>query len=196
MNFILFGKLAAVCAKWNVLNKPMNIFNMDETGVTIVHKRGKVVTEIGRQNVWSITSGPHKCVFASGFVLPLFLIYPRKRITEHPKEGAIAGTVFHDSDSGWLNTELFLTWLQYFNESIPPSRPVLLILDGHSSHVSIEAIARSSSIHMLCIPADTTHILQPLDVGSIQMLQILLLQRMQEANSRTSKSNDYYRPDC
>ena len=63
--------------------------------------------------------------------------------------------------------KLFLTWLKLFSESIPPSRPVLLILDGHASHVSIEAIefARSNDIHMLYIPAHTTHILQPLDVG-------------------------------
>ena len=52
-----FGKLAAVCAKFNVLMKPMNIFNLDETGVTIVHKGGKLVTEIGHRNVWAITSG-------------------------------------------------------------------------------------------------------------------------------------------
>ena len=154
--------------------KPMNIFNMDETGVTIVHKGGKVVTEIGRRNVWAITAGEKgkthtilTCVSASGFLLPPFLIYPRQRITENLKEGAIAGTVFHCSDSGWVNTDLFLVWLEFFAQSIPPSRPVLLILDGHSSHVSIEAIefARSNNIHMLCLPAHTTHILQPLDVG-------------------------------
>ena len=100
------------------------------------------------------------------YILP-FLIYPRQRITENLKEGAIAGTVFHCSDSGWVNACLFLVWLQFFAQSIPLSRPVLLILDGHSSHVSIEAIefARSNDIHMLCIPAHTTHILQLLDVG-------------------------------
>ena len=78
-----FGKLGAVCAKLNVLMKPMNIFNMDETGVTIVHKGEKVVTEVGRKNVWAVTSGEKgkthtilTCVSASGFVLPPFLIYP------------------------------------------------------------------------------------------------------------------------
>jgi len=30
---------------------------MDETGVTVVHKPGKVVTEVGRRNVWAVTSG-------------------------------------------------------------------------------------------------------------------------------------------
>ena len=58
------------------LNKRMNIFNMDETGVMIVHKGGKVVTEMGHKNVWSITSGEKgkthtilACVSTSGFFL-------------------------------------------------------------------------------------------------------------------------------
>ena len=95
------------------------------------------------------------------------MIYPRKRITDNLKVGAVAGTTFHCSDNGWVNAELFIKWLHFFVESIPPARPVLLILDGHSSHISIEVIefARSNDVHMLCIPAHTTHILQPLDVG-------------------------------
>jgi len=52
-----FEKLATVCAKLNMLTKPMKIWNMDETGVTVVHKPGKVVTEVGQRNVWAVTSG-------------------------------------------------------------------------------------------------------------------------------------------
>ena len=57
--------------------------------------------------------------------------------------------------------------LKFFSRNIPPTRPVLLIQDGHSSHMSIEGIefARDNGIHMLCLPAHTTHILMPLDVG-------------------------------
>lgn len=144
---------------------------MNETGVRIVHKGGRMVMEMGRKNVWAITLGEKgnthtilACISASGFVPPPFIIYPRKRITEKLKEGAIAETVFHHSDSGWVNTELFLKWLKFF---IPPFRPVLLILNGHSSHVSTNTIeyTRENGIHMLCIPAHTTHILQLLDVG-------------------------------
>lgn len=56
---------------------------------------------------------------------------------------------------------------KFFVGNIPPTRPVLLIQDGHVSHVSIEAIefARANDIHLLCLPSHTTHILQPLDVG-------------------------------
>ena len=47
-------------------------------------------------------------------------------------------------------------------------RPVLLIQDGHASHMSIGLIelARANDVHLLCLPAHTTHILQPLDVLS------------------------------
>ena len=57
--------------------------------------------------------------------------------------------------------------VSFFLSNIPPSRPVLLIMDGHSSHVSIDVIqlAQDTGIHLLCVPAHTTHILQPLDIG-------------------------------
>ena len=32
------------------------MFNMDKTGLSIVHKPGRVVAEFGRRNVWAITS--------------------------------------------------------------------------------------------------------------------------------------------
>ena len=71
-----FAKLGAVCARLNILNKPMQIFNVDEAGISIVHKPGKVITEIGRKNVWSLTSAEKgkthttlACASASGLVL-------------------------------------------------------------------------------------------------------------------------------
>ena len=44
---------------------------------------------------------------------------------------------------------------------------MLLIQDGHSSHISLELIevASKNNIHLLCLPAHTTHVQQPLDVG-------------------------------
>jgi len=56
--------------------------------------------------------------------------------------------------------------VQWFITVIPPARPVLLIEDGHGSHILIELIelARVNNVY-LCLPAHTTHILQPLDIG-------------------------------
>lgn len=60
-----------------------------------------------------------------------------------------------------------MEWFRFFLKSIPPARPVLLIEDGHASHISMEVIelARANDVHLLCLPAHNTHILQPLDVG-------------------------------
>ena len=52
----------------------------------------------------------------------------------------------------------------FFLENIPPVRPVHVIEDGHATHISIE-LAHANNVHLLCLPAHTTHILQPLDVN-------------------------------
>ena len=160
-----FAKLGGVYGRLNLISKPMLIYNADETGVGIVTKPGKVFAEIGRRNVYTITAAERgkthtimSCVSASGSTLPPLMVYPRKRsVPDKMRAGAVGGTLFEVSDNGWINKEIFLVWLQHFVDSIPPVRPVLLILDGHSSHVTIEAIELARS--------HTTHILQPLDVG-------------------------------
>ena len=90
-----FAKLGSIYARLNILLKPMQIYNIDECGVSIVHKGGKVITMIGRKNVWAISSAEKgknhtiiSCVSASGSAFPPFLIYPRKRITENLKQDA------------------------------------------------------------------------------------------------------------
>ncbi len=49
-----FGKLGGVYGKLNLISKPMLVYNCDETGV--VHKPGKVIAQLGRRNVYAITS--------------------------------------------------------------------------------------------------------------------------------------------
>ena len=170
-----FGKLGSLYGRLNLIAKPMHIFNADETGVSVVHKPGKVVAELGHPNVYSLTSAEKgkthtvlSCVSASGYVLPPLIVYPRKKsVPDRLKEGAIPNTFFAHSKSGWINKEIYLEWFKFFLDNIPPTRPILLIQDGHASHISIELIelAREHGVHLLCLPAHTTHILQPLDVG-------------------------------
>ena len=89
------------------------------------------------------------------------------------KEGAIPNTLFGNSESGWINSQLFVEWFAFFIKNIPSARPVLLVQDGHGSHVSIEIIemARANDVTLLCLPAHTSHILQPLDVGVFKLLK-------------------------
>lgn len=170
-----FAKLGAVYGRLNLLTKPMQVFNADETGINVVYKPGKVLAMVGRKNVYSIAAGERgknhtilACVSASGISLPPLMIYPRKRsVPEGMRAGAPPDTMFTVSDSGWMTKEIYFDWFKQFIKWITPIRPVLLIQDGHASHVSIDLIevARANDIHLLCLPPHTTHILQPLDVG-------------------------------
>ena len=60
-----------------------------------------------------------------------------------------------------MDGELFLEWFQlHFLQYAPAVRPLLLLLDGHSSHYRLEFIP------------NTTHVCQPLDVTPFNSLQV------------------------
>ena len=90
------------------------------------------------------------------------------------KVGAPPSTPFEVSTKDWIHHEIFLRWLDFFIMPIPSARPILLLYDGHSSHISIELIkkARENDIHLLCLPSRGTHILQPLDVSVMSSLKL------------------------
>ena len=72
------------------------------------------------------------------------------------------------SKSGWVDSELFLSWMhKVFLEFAVPQRPVMLFVDGHKSHLSLELInlACKKNVILFCLPPHTTHALQPLDVA-------------------------------
>jgi len=74
------------------------------------------------------------------------------------------------SKNGWTNQELFFYWLKdLFLKYIPPERPVMLVMGGHSSLYTPGAIRIRGAAQMgvidLCIPYNTTHATKPLDVS-------------------------------
>ena len=60
-----------------------------------------------------------------------------------------------------------------FIPNIPPARPVMLLLDGHSSHYEPDTIsfAAAQGVIVLCLPPHTTHVSQPLDVSFFKPLK-------------------------
>ncbi|XP_062554738.1 uncharacterized protein LOC134219866 [Armigeres subalbatus] len=110
------------------------------------------------------------CMSATGHFVPPFVIFPRVRMTDKLKLGAPPGTVFSCNPSGWMTAEGFNKWFEHFIRHTKPSAedPVLLILDGHSSHTkNLEFIdrARECNVHVLSLPPHCSHKLQPLDVS-------------------------------
>jgi hypothetical protein len=64
-------------------------------------------------------------------------------------------------------------FLSQIYEHSNPNFPVMLVIDGHESHIGRQLLqkAHEKSIVMCKLPAHTTHRLQPLDVGVYGVLQ-------------------------
>jgi len=59
----------------------------------------------------------------------------------------------------------------------------ILVLDSHSSHVNNIAFiehAIANNVHLICLPAHTTHILQPLDIGLFSPLGQYYKQKLED----------------
>ena len=155
---------------------PGNIYNVDESGLSTVPTRStKIVSKKGSKQVGIFASGEKGetttiicCFNASGTVfVPPAMIFKRKYMKDLLLRNSPEGTLGMTSPNGWITNELFVQWLQHFIDHTRPTenKKILLIMDNHHSHCTIEAIekARANNIILLTIPPHSSHKLQPLD---------------------------------
>ena len=173
-----FDRLSALYARLGL--SASQVCNADETGVSCVHKPSKVCDKRGQKAVWSISAAEKgrmntilACGSASGQALPPMIIFPRERMSLDLMSGAPADTLFTGTTLGWINSTVFFKWFKFFVGQIPPKRPVLLLYDGHGSHISTDVIEypHLHHIEIMCLPAHTSYLLQPLDVGVFKSLK-------------------------
>ena len=75
----------------------------------------------------------------------------------------------------WIDTGTFEAWFsRHFLMYAPAVRPILILLDGHSSHFNPTMIcmAAEKDILVFCLPPNTTHLLQPLDSSAFGSLKV------------------------
>lgn len=130
-----------------LMDSPSCIFNCDETGLPLNPSSFKVIAKKGSKNVSNITSNKKNqitvlaCTSAAGYAIPPFIVFARSTYHPHLSKGEVPGTMYGMTPKGWMTQQLFLEWFkQHFLKYIPSARPVLLILDGHSSHYCPEFI--------------------------------------------------------
>ena len=169
-----FTLLEETLKKHDLLDKPSCIFNMDETGMPLSHKQPKRVAVKGMRKVHGPSTGDKTqitavaCSNAAGYTIPPMVIFKGQKFNHEWSAGEVLGTLYGMSESGWIDQELFSLWFEkLFIPNIPPQRPVMLMLDGHKSRYTPEAISRAaaSGIIIFCIPPNMTHKAQPLDVS-------------------------------
>ena len=90
-----------------------------------------------------------------------------------------------------MDADVLSEWFQEFaNEN--QDRPLLLLFDGHLSHVSLSVIKRAMEERIIIIkfPPHVTDVLQPLDVACFGPLKRLWEMLLQEGfNTYGTKSN-------
>ena len=168
-----FDLLESTLTEYDISDKPMQIFNMDETGVPLSPDLPKGVFKKGSKAV-AVTSGDKSqltvvaCVSAGGFCIPPMVILDRKTLHPDMTIGELPGTIYGLSSKGWIDSELFNMWFNsHFLRYAPPVRPLLLLMDGHSTHFCPETIrlASEQDVIIFTLPPNTTHLAQPLDKG-------------------------------
>jgi len=167
---------------YGVLNQ--DFYNFDETGFAMgVAATSKVVTSSNRvSRAVMIQPGNREwvtvieCVNASGWSLPPFVILSSKAHQSSWYRDLPLDWTVGVSDNGWTTDELGFEWVKHFNQHTAARTAGvyrLLIVDGHSSHATPEfdRYCADNKIITLCMPAHTSHLLQPLDVGCFSPLK-------------------------
>jgi len=169
-----FSLLKSTLEENDLTNKPSQIYNVDESGVPLDHRSPYVLTKKGQKKVRYISSGNKAqitvvgCINASGQAIPPFIVFDAKNFNLQWTEHEVPGTTYGLSDSGWMDMELFKAWFyKHFLTHVCSNRPILLLLDGHSSHYNLEAInlAKENGVIMFTLVPHTTHAMQPLDTA-------------------------------
>ena len=134
----------------------------------------------GQKHARALTSGNKKqitvlaCSNAAGYMLPPLVIFGRKVLNLDLTVGEVPGTCYGLSDNGWMDGEIFENWFtHHFLVHAPSPRPLLLLLDGHSTHYNPGFVRRAAheEVIVFCFPPNTTHLTQPLDKGAFGPLK-------------------------
>ncbi|XP_028518723.1 uncharacterized protein LOC114576372 [Exaiptasia diaphana] len=146
----------------SLLEKPAHIYNCDESGFSFDAINKIVAAARGIKHVPRVSKGQHKkvtvlaCASADGNTMPPMFIYKNKsgRVPASVQEEAPPGTLFAAQKSGWIDKDLYLKWFKS-------------LFDGHKSHVTEDLIkeAVANGIAIFCLPAHSSHLLQPLDLS-------------------------------
>ncbi|CAL9683897.1 unnamed protein product [Knipowitschia caucasica] len=167
-----FNLLSSTMDRYGLRGKPHCIYNCDETGFQLDSQRRKVVVPRGTKHTYRQAPGTREhitvlaCLNAAGEDIPPFIIYKGGYPGGPYNKEGVPNALYGKSPAGYMDNDLFVKWFnQHFLKHATQERPLLLVMDGHASHLGPELIqaAQGAGVILLCLPPHTSHILQPLD---------------------------------
>ena len=142
------------------------IWNCDESGFPTDPQKCKVVSVKGT-SAYKITYGARRenittlaVANAAGKVLDPLIIFSGKNLQSTWRgNNALPNTFYGVSENGWITSQIFAEWFDKFTTTVT-QRPLLLVFDGHLSHVSIPVIEKAiaEDITILKFPPHVTNL--------------------------------------
>ena len=175
-----FETLKCTLEESDLVNEPRQLFNCDETFLPLNMSCEKVITRKNTKYVYTQSRGTSEHITllcgasAARVALPPMIIFSKSFPGGVYKFYGPDDAVYGKSESGWIDSELFMVWMKkVFLRYCGSQHPVLLFVDGHANHITIDVIdlARENQIILFCLPPHTTHALQPLDVSVFKSLK-------------------------
>ena len=171
-----YTKLGSILTRYHLRDRPERVYTVDEKGLTTSHKPPSVVTSVALisqalKSGSSTTVTVIGCGNGLGSSVPPFFVFPGARMRQDLLEGKSDGADGGVSKSGCSNSIIFRKYIEHHLCKYLPERsadnPVLVLYDGHRSHINLDLIdwAHTHHIILLILPAHTSHVLQPLDNG-------------------------------
>ena len=152
---------------------PESIWNVDEIGCFTAQNLRKIIAATGVKQVGAMVSA--ECgqlvtlccaITALRNTIPPMFVFPRVHYKDNFIKEAPTGTIGRAHPSGWMTSENFLEFLKHFvfYERSIREKKVLLLLNNHQSHISLDAIdyTRENGVVLLSFFPHCSHKLQPL----------------------------------
>ena len=160
---------------------PTRLFNQDERSIELGSSSRRVLAKKGSKVIYHVSSGSREHITvsfscnAAGGMVPPRVIYKgvRNMAATHlqnlPEDGSSGKWSFSVSPKGYITRPLFLEVLEDINTYVERKqikKPVVVILDGASPHISIEAadFCKTNQIQPWLLRPNMTHLTQPLDL--------------------------------
>ena len=152
-----------------------HIWNLDETNLTDDPGKVRIICRRGVKypericNFSKSSTSLMICGSASGEILPPYVVYKSGQLWTTWTEGGPQGCRYSHSKSGWFDAVTYNDW---FETLLLPRLRMLeskkfVIADNLSTHLNISIFKkyRENNIHFVCLPPNTTHLTQLLDVA-------------------------------
>lgn len=166
---------------------PSHLFNYDESNVTddpgkklCLYRRGVKYPEKVMNHTKASTT-IMICGTASGVLLPPYILYRSQQLWDQWRQGGpkgkpccdgrccAKGSRYNRTPHGWMEASCFTDW---FSTVFLPHAKLLdgrkvIIGDNLASHFTNEVLdlCKKNDISFVCLPANSTHRCQPLDVA-------------------------------